>query len=82
MSSWLPRPSSTHNGQLIITAVISGVLVAGSIFGLQQLRRQIQLEDLKRSIPAVDEHHEAEKVITLSPKNWGLLIITVRRADR
>jgi PII-like signaling protein len=56
MSSWLSRTASSHKVQLAATAVISGAVVAGAIFGFQRARRKNRVQHLKRSIPDVDEH--------------------------
>ncbi|MCJ1358104.1 MAG: hypothetical protein MMC33_008102 [Icmadophila ericetorum] len=55
MSQWLQNQASSHKMQLAATAVVSGLVVAGAIFGAQALRRQVILEDLKASIPDVDQ---------------------------
>ncbi|KAI9893179.1 MAG: hypothetical protein M1814_000727 [Vezdaea aestivalis] len=57
MSSWLSRTAASHRGQLIITAVASGTIVAGIILTFQSLRRRERVEDLKHSIPPADEEH-------------------------
>ena len=62
MSSWLQRQTSSHNAQLVGTALLSGVAVAGAIFGIQALRRQIAVEDLKASIPGFDEKQDMNGV--------------------
>lgn len=65
MSSWLQRQASSHKAQLVGTALLSGVAVAGAILGIQALRRQIALEDLKASIPGFDGKEDANGVRTL-----------------
>lgn len=55
MSQWLQNQASSHKVQLAATAVASGLLVAGAIFGAQALRRQVIIEDIKASIPKIDE---------------------------
>ncbi len=62
MSSWLQRQASSHHAQLAATAVLSGAAVAGAIFGIQALRRQIAVEDLKASIPGFDDKDGANGV--------------------
>lgn len=62
MSSWLQRQAGSHNSQLATTAVLSGAAVAGAIFGYQAYRRKEAVNDLKASIPDIDEEHHAEKV--------------------
>ena len=65
MSSWLSRTASSHQVQLASAAVVSGVAVAGAILGYQYVRRQEQVEDLKRSIPDIGADHVADKVSLL-----------------
>lgn len=62
MTSWLQRQASSHNAQLVTTAVLSGAAVAGAILGIQAIRRQIAVEDLKASIPQLDEQDDANGV--------------------
>lgn len=62
MSSWLQRQASSHNAQLLGTALLSGAAVAGAIFGIQALRRQIAVEDLKASIPGFSEEDHVNGV--------------------
>lgn len=62
MSSWLSKISSSHQAQLVVTAVVSGVFVASAVLGIQHARRRIRVEDLKRSIPDLGIDHKAEKV--------------------
>lgn len=73
MSSWLQRQASSHSVQLAATAVLSGAVVAGAIFGVQNARRKIAVEDLKASIPAADEEHEVHDVC-VSP-HWVYHVI-------
>lgn len=63
MSSWISRATASHNTQLVTTAVISGVVVAGAILGFQKVRRQYMVEDLKASIPSISQEHVATRVI-------------------
>ena len=62
MSSWLERQASSHQVQLAATAVISGVAVAGLIYGSQAIRRKAAVNELKASIPELNESHHAERV--------------------
>lgn len=62
MSAWLQRQASSHQAQILATALLSGVAVAGVILGAQALRRRTAIDDLKASIPDIDEAHEEEKV--------------------
>ena len=60
--SWLSRDSSSHGAHIAATAVISGIVVAATIFGAQAVRRQLKVDHLKRSIPGLDEEHEVGQV--------------------
>jgi hypothetical protein len=72
MSSWLSRTASSHQAQLVGTAVVSGVVVAGAILGYQHIRRQEEVEDLKRSIPDIGADHIADKVsVVFIPTELG-----------
>jgi hypothetical protein len=62
MSSWFQRTSSSSQAQFAATALVSGAVVAGAIFGYQHLRRQERVEDLKSSIPELGRGHSADKV--------------------
>lgn len=62
MSSWLQRQTGSHNVQLAAAAVLSGAAVAAGIFSYQALRRHEAVEDLKASIPNIDERHHAESL--------------------
>ena len=62
MSEWLQRQASSHQAQLVATAVVSGLTVAGTIYGVQAFRRRAAVEDLKASIPNVSDPHDTEKV--------------------
>ena len=66
MFSWLERQGSSHQTQLIATAIFSGITVVGLVFGVQAIRRQVAIDDLKASIPNVDERHDAETVSSCS----------------
>ena len=55
MSAWLDRQFSSHRVQLVATAVVSGIVVAGAIISAQAIRRKVAIEDLKASIPNIDE---------------------------
>ena len=62
MSSWIERQLSSHQAQLAATALISGVTVASLIYGGQAIRRKVAVEELKASIPPLDERHQAQRV--------------------
>ncbi|KAF2821317.1 hypothetical protein CC86DRAFT_397343 [Ophiobolus disseminans] len=62
MSSWVSRATESRNAQLITTAVVSGALVASTIFGFQKARRMYRVADLKASIPEVDAEHQSSRM--------------------
>lgn len=62
MSSWLERQASNHQVQLAATAVLSGIAVAGIIYGTQAARRKVAVDELKASIPEISETHHAQTV--------------------
>lgn len=62
MSSWFQNHANSHQSQLAATAVISGAAVASAIFGYQTLRRGKAIDNLKASIPDINDRHQAEKV--------------------
>lgn len=62
MSSWLQRQLGSQHNQLAATAVLSGAAVAGTILGYQALKRREAVEELKSSIPPINEQHRAQKV--------------------
>lgn len=64
MSSWLERQATSHQVQLAATAVFSGAVVAGLIYGGQAIRRKAAIDELKASIPELDDSHHADLVIS------------------
>lgn len=62
MSSWLERQLSSHQAQLAATALVSGITVAGLIYGGQAVRRKVAVEQLKASIPPIGDEYEAQRV--------------------
>ncbi|KAL8704114.1 MAG: hypothetical protein Q9201_002728 [Fulgogasparrea decipioides] len=62
MSSWFERQLSSHQVQLAATALVSGITVAGLIYGGQAIRRRVAVEQLKASIPPLDEEHQAQRL--------------------
>ncbi len=60
--SWVSRTGSHVQLQFAATALVSGAVVAVAILGYQQIRRQVKVEDLKSSIPAISKDHHAEPV--------------------
>jgi hypothetical protein len=47
--------STSSQAQFAATALVSGAVVAGAIFGYQAVRRQERVKDLKSGIPEVGE---------------------------
>ena len=62
MTSWLERQASSHQVQLAATAVFSGIAIAGLIYGSQAIQRRAAVDELKASIPDLDESHHADLV--------------------
>ena len=63
MSRWLDQQISSHHLQLALTAVLSGLTVAGIIFTSQAIRKQIAIDDLKASIPNSEDDSRVQEVI-------------------
>lgn len=61
MLTWLEGRSS-HQAQLFVTAILSGVAVAGAVLGVQAIQRQVAVNDRKASFPDADEKHDVETV--------------------
>lgn len=62
MTSWFERQASSHQVQLAAAAILSGAVVAGTIYGTQAIRREKRVEELKASIPELSESHHADLV--------------------
>lgn len=62
MISWFERQASSHHAQLAAAVVLSGVTVAALIYGTQAIRRKEAVQELKASIPELDETHHADMV--------------------
>ncbi len=62
MTAWLERQAANHHVQLAATAVVSGIAVAGLIYGTQAARRKLAVDDLKASIPELSESYQSQKV--------------------
>ena len=62
MTSWFERQASSHHVQLAAAAVLSGVTVAGLIYGTQAIRRKEAVQELKASIPELSENHRGDMV--------------------
>ncbi len=62
MYTWLGRQFSSHQVQLAAAAIISGIAVTGTIYGVQTIQRKEAVEELKASIPDLSEDHRAELV--------------------
>ena len=60
--SWLSRSAPSHQVQLGVTAVVSGVIAAGAVLGYQKVRRKERIKKIKDSIPEVAQEHLATKV--------------------
>lgn len=66
MASWVDRQFSNHTVQLAAVALLSGVAVAGTIYGTQAIRRKERVDELKASIPELNESHHAQMVLSTS----------------
>lgn len=62
MAAWIERQASSHHVQLVATAVLSGAAIAGLIYGSQAVRRKAAVDELKASIPSLDDSHHADLV--------------------
>ncbi|WEW55952.1 hypothetical protein PRK78_001387 [Emydomyces testavorans] len=62
MASWIQRQANSHYAQLAGTALLSGTAVAAAILGYQAVKRKAAVENLKKSIPRLDEHYPAQKL--------------------
>lgn len=60
MSAIIQRQASNHHVQLVAAAVIGGAVVATTILGFQALRRHERIDELKRSIPSLEEEEAAD----------------------
>lgn len=79
MSSWFERQLSSHQVQLATTALVSGITVAGLIYGGQAIRRKVAVQELKASIPPLDEEHQAQPVRRIVPTNPRINLPISRR---
>ena len=73
--SWISRTTSSHPAQLAATALVSGAVVAGAIFGFQHVRRRVRVDHLKKSIPLIDEEQDADQV------SYFMLVRRLRMVD-
>jgi len=72
MSSWFQRTTSSSQAQFAATALVSGAVVAGAIFGYQHVRRQERVDDLKASIPELGRGYKGDKVRSyFLAAGWG-----------
>ena len=82
--SWFDRQASNHNFQLVAVALISGITVAGAIYGTQAIQRKERVEELKASIPELSEDHKADLVRGLissmkqTERHYGILTALVK----
>jgi len=72
MASWLQRPTPSHQAQIAGTAVLSGLAVAGAIFGIQSLRRQPAVNSLVSTKASSSIDYQIEKVCSISSKQESL----------
>ncbi|PGG98538.1 hypothetical protein AJ80_09517 [Polytolypa hystricis UAMH7299] len=62
MSSWLQRQTGSHGVQLAGVAAFSAAAAAGAILGYQAVKRKAAIEQLKASIPDLDEQGPTQKL--------------------
>jgi len=64
ITDWTTRISQSRNLQLATTAIVSGVLVGGTILGAQAANQRRRTNRLKNLIPPQEEQHDpiADKV--------------------
>lgn len=62
MPPWIQHHVNSFEAQLAATALLSGIAVASAILGYQNTKRKEAVEELKSSIPEIDERHHAEKL--------------------
>ncbi|EER27857.1 ThiF family protein [Coccidioides posadasii C735 delta SOWgp] len=62
MSSWIQRQTNSQYAQLAGAALLSGTAVAGAILGYQAIKRKAAVEELKKSIPGLDDSNRALKL--------------------
>ena len=62
MASWLGRVTTSSQAQFAATAIVSGAVVAGAIFGYQAARRQERVEELMSGIPEAKDGYVGDKV--------------------
>jgi hypothetical protein len=66
MASFLSRAASNTQAQFATTAIVSGAVVAGTIFGLQRLQRESRIHRLKDSIPELENDDAVREVRRMS----------------
>ena len=74
MSIWLQQQVSSHRVQLAAVAVVSGLAVAGSIFTIQTIRRNLAVEELKAEISNSENNHNVETVNLKSNEMYEFLL--------
>ena len=62
MASWIGRMTGSREAQLAATAVVSGAVVAGAIFGYQSVRRRERVGELKADIPDLSDRSQGHSV--------------------
>jgi hypothetical protein len=60
--SWISRATSSHHGQLAITAVVSGVVAACTVVTFQEIRRRARVQQVKEEAVELSDDHVATKV--------------------
>jgi hypothetical protein len=62
MASWIGRITGSREAQFAATAVVSGAVVAGAIFGYQNVRRRERVGELKADIPDLNDRTQGHSV--------------------
>lgn len=58
----MSRTTSSHQAQLVATALVSGIVVAGAVLGFQTARRKFKVARVKADIPDISQEHVATRV--------------------
>jgi hypothetical protein len=72
MASWIGRITGSREAQLATTAVVSGVVVAGAIFGYQSVRRRERVGELKADIPELNDRSQGHIVGEVCSTIWSI----------
>ncbi|EPE35033.1 Activating enzyme of the ubiquitin-like protein [Glarea lozoyensis ATCC 20868] len=88
MASWIGRITGSREAQFAATAVVSGAIVAGAIFGYQNVRRRERVGELKADIPDLNDRTQGHSVGELTDFGGASTVLSkedersVRLAER